>query len=116
MIRPRAATPATPQFQEKHMMRNPTLLPVLAIGLALSTEAPAQATATASATTKVSARPVFEAPVRLEAGSKLIQTEKPGYASPAWADRTCDQMITPQRIHPVHRIIRGGFMRYSPLE
>ena len=30
--------------------------------------------------------PQFEAPVRMKANGEYVKTEKPGYASPAWAD------------------------------
>lgn len=35
-------------------------------------------------------KPVFEAPVRIEAGGQHAATERPGYAAPAWHDVTGD--------------------------
>ena len=34
----------------------------------------------------VSETPQFSAPIRLKGGDAQIQTERPGYASPCWAD------------------------------
>ena len=58
----------------------------VALAAVFAVDARSQGDVEAVETKAKAATPRFGAPVRLEAAGKLIKVERPGYASPCWAD------------------------------